>query len=82
MAQDPNHADGNCTLHLTIHKQCETIMIRSTLQSHRTSLVTCLVAFPSSTCLTFCPNSSVLMVSGMLESRGLIFTNMQAWECI
>lgn len=42
-------------------------------------LVTCLVAFPSSTCLAFCPNSSVLTVSAMFDSSGLILTNMQAY---
>ena len=47
---------------------------------YRGDLVTCLVAFPSSTCLAFCPNSSVLMVSRMLDSRGLTFTNMQAYN--
>lgn len=41
-------------------------------------LVTCLVAFPSSTCLAFCPNSRELIVSAMFDSRGLMFTNMQA----
>ena len=41
-------------------------------------LVTCFVAFPSSTCLAFCPNSSVLMVSGTLDSSGLMFTNIHA----
>ena len=38
----------------------------------------CVVAFPSATCLAFSPNSSVLTVSGTLESNGLTFTNIHA----
>lgn len=43
-------------------------------------LVTCLVAFPSSTCLAFSPNSKVLMVSAMFCPSGLMFTNIQAYR--
>lgn len=41
--------------------------------------VICLVACPSSTCLTFCPNSRVLLVSAMLDARGLMFTNTHTY---
>ena len=42
------------------------------------TLVTCLVALPSSTCLVVAPNSKVLIVSAMFSSNGLTFTNMHA----
>lgn len=39
-----------------------------------------LVALPSSTCFTFCPKSSELSVSPWLLLRGLMATNIQAYE--
>ena len=56
-----------------------TVFMNSFIKLCTACLVTCMVAFPSSTCLAFCPNSSVLTVSGTLDSSGLMFTNIHAW---
>lgn len=38
------------------------------------------MALPSSTCFTFCPKSSELSVSPWLLLRGLMATNIQAYD--